>query len=71
MLPYDIIIYQLFSRKCPIDVGVATYADLISYKHAVICLHMGGRSFILELLLCTAVSETDSGGYSFVWTAQF
>ena len=53
------------------DEVVSKYADLTSWKNAVIYLHKDDRSIILTSLLCPLVTGTDFGRDSCIWAALF
>ena len=61
----------LLSKKSHCDIGVVTYADLTSWKHALTYLHINVLSLIWTLLLCFPVTGTDPDGDSCVWRVLF
>ena len=72
MFPYDLFIYQTFSRKLP----TVIYADLTSWKHAVTYIRVGDSNLAAlvegdpKASFSIATTPKCRGGrYSFPWIA--
>ena len=59
------------SKKFYDDEGVAAYADLTRWKHAVTYQHMDSRSLILTSFSCLRLREIDPGGDSYFRAVLF